>query len=81
MSEYTHLVIPKKLYEADTTSVGYGVNEWEVVGINYYDGVIQEYTIKTKTFKTSIRANKIGKSFFLAYEEAEAALKGGQDDV
>lgn len=75
MSEYTYLTIPKKLYEADTIPLVHGIYEWEVVGGVFYDDTIQEYIIKLNGAKESIKADRIGKDFFLTYEEAEVALK------
>lgn len=74
------LILPKTLYEADDTPLITGVTEWEVTGVRFYDGVVQAYTVKTKNVQTIIWGKEIGKTVFLTREEAEAVLKGGQND-
>lgn len=75
------VIIPQTLYEACTIPLITGVTEWKVTGVRYYDGAVQAYTVQTKNVQTIIYGREIGKTVFLTCEEAEAALKGGRDDV
>ena len=75
------VILPKTLYEANDTPLIFGVAEWEVTGVRFYDGVVQAYTVKTKSVQTIIWGEEIGKTVFLSREEAEAALKGETNDV
>lgn len=65
------VMLPEKLY---------GFYEWDVTGVRYYDGKVTAYCVKNEQVESIIYANEIGKTVFLTREEAEAALKGGQDD-
>lgn len=75
------VILPKTLYEADDTPLVTGVTEWEVMGVRFYNGVMSAYMVKTKNIQTIIYGKDIGKTVFFTREEAEAALKGGQDNV
>lgn len=74
------VILPKILYEADSTPLIMGVTEWEVTGVRFYDGIVQAYTVKTKNAQSIIYGREIGETIFLTREEAEATLNGGQDE-
>ncbi len=70
------VILPPKLYEAVDVPVAYGVVEWDVTGVRYYDGEITAYTVRNSCSISIINGYEIGKTVFLSREEAEAALKG-----
>lgn len=74
------LILPKILYEADSTPLIKGVIEWKVTGVRYYDGAVQAYTVRTKNVQSIIYGREIGETVFLTREEAEAALRRGADN-
>lgn len=65
------VILPEKLY---------GVYEWDVTGVRYYDGEVTAYCVKNAQVESIIYASEIGKTVFLTHEEAEAAFKEGRDD-
>ena len=71
------LVLPKTLYEADSTPLIKGVIEWKVTGVRYYDGAVQAYTVRLENIQSIIYGREIGKTVFLTRAEAESILWGG----
>ena len=71
------LILPKTLYEADSTPLIMGVIEWKVTGVRYYDGTVRAYTVQTENVQSIIYEREIGETVFFTREEAESVLKEG----
>lgn len=70
---------PQKLYEANTIPGFAGVCEWDVTGVRFNDGKVQEYIVKNSvTMNGTFHGDEIGKTVFFTREEAEKALKEAQ---
>ena len=66
------VMLPEKLY---------GLYEWDVTGVRYYNGKVTAYYVKNEQVESIIYESEIGKSVFLTREKAEAVLKGESKDV